>query len=387
MFEELRSDLLLLGPQDRIFLGLVAGSIALVLLAIALAGAVLVLHWRESRRAAAWAMTERRLEPVILQALSGDAPPEEVWAAVRPGEEYASVRYLLDRFARNLKGAELDRVREIALPMLGPIARDARDREPQVRARAIQMLATLGLERYEALIAESLADPSPAVVLVSMQALARRGDALHAPAILASLDRVRVWSPGFLSRILAWMGPEAVPHLAERYRDPGAAPEVRAICADALRQIGVPVVADVAAQVLGEMVELIAPPVDEGSDELTQPGRLTSGEVTAVGEEREIVLHSLRLLGDWGHSAHLPLLRRFARSPDPVVRSLGIAALGRIGGTADVPTLSAAIEDPSRWVAMHAAVGLRDLGALAALGQVADGPSERANLAKEVLLG
>jgi HEAT repeat protein len=69
------------------------------------------------------------------------------------------------------------------------------------------------------------------------------------------------------------------------------------------------------------------------------------------------------------------------------VRAYAITALGELGDDTDVPALVAAIDDPSRVVALRAGQALRSLGAREELERLLESRrgTDRGNLAGELL--
>jgi HEAT repeat protein len=201
------------------------------------------------------------------------------------------------------------------------------------------------------------------VGIVAARALAKRGGVRHARVILEHLDRFDLWSPAYLSEMLAAMGTGAHPELARICLDEDIPPRRRAVAADALRQIGLPEAADVAHELLA------------------RAGALDDAD------ERELVLACLRILAEVGRAEHRDAVRTLAAHPHAVVRALAATALGELGEPRDVALLVAAVDDPSRWVAIHAARALRSMSAMAELKARALGGDDRAELAREVLVG
>lgn len=360
--------------QDQLFLVLVVGITVLVLAALGFAVFTLVLRYRNNQRARRWSRLEERWESVLLDVLAGDEPPEALWDRVREGDRPFFVDFLL-RYARHLKGDELETVRTLAGPYLDLPAEEARDPNPGRRAWAVQTLATLGPRTHREALVDALDDPSPVVAMVAARSLAEEGGVSAARQILDRLHRYVLWSRSFLAEMLSSLGPEVTPDLMAVYGDPTARPGVRAICGEALMQTGLPEGANLAVQVL-ENVDLDA--VAEETDE--------TEEVTQFGDVRELVITSLRLLEELGRPEHLHLVRELTGSPDPVLRSLAISVLGKAGDPgADGPRARAALKDSSPWVALHAAQALRELGETEELERLAHSDSARADLAREVL--
>jgi HEAT repeat protein len=93
----------------------------------------------------------------------------------------------------------------------------------------------------------------------------------------------------------------------------------------------------------------------------------------------------LRLLEEFGHDRHRDALTPFFRCPDFAVRAHSLKALRTVGDTRDLAVFTGALDDESPWVVLEAARGLRALGALEPLQELADAGGARASLAREVL--
>ena len=80
------------------------------------------------------------------------------------------------------------------------------------------------------------------------------------------------------------------------------------------------------------------------------------------------------------------MIRPFAYAEAPHVRAAALRALGALGGAeGDLALLRRGLDDPSPWVAIHAARGLRESGCEEELEVLARSGSPRAPVAGEVL--
>lgn len=395
--------------EDQVFLFLISGIAVLLLAGLGFAVLTVVLRYRNEQTAQRWRRLEESWEPHVLDILAGDAPAEVLWNRVGDADRTYFVDFLL-RYARRLRGAELETIRGLARPFLDPVVELARDGGMDQRAWAVQTLAALGLPDRQKVLVEALDDPAPAVAMVAARSLAEErgaggigaggigagdggageggageggagasGGDVEAEVvvrkILGRLHRFDLWSHGYLADMLASFGSRVGPELEAVYLDETADPVSRAVCCQALAEIGEPRSADLAARVLEEHdLEAVAAEATRG------------GEVTRFGEERELVISSLRLLEELGRPDHLTVVRKLLDSRDPVLRSLAVAVVGRVGEPEeDGPAVRSALEDPSPWVALHAARALRELGFTEELERLAETDSERADLAREVL--
>jgi HEAT repeat protein len=220
------------GTADGVMRFLLAAT-ALLMLAItamvALAFALRVRYTREVARA--HALTER-WRPSILATIA-DPTDEHVEVHVAPGEEL----YFLDQvwaFARRVRGAEREALLRIARPHLWALIERTGHADEDVRARAIQALAVLGMPEHAGTILGALDDPSAHVSITAARGLARRDQAQYAPDVLARLDRFHLWSQRYLSAMLAGMGPSAARYLRWILADESKSEWSRTVCASAL---------------------------------------------------------------------------------------------------------------------------------------------------------
>jgi len=334
---------------------LILGNAVFLLGTVSLALTALILRIRNDRKAGHWQRLEELWETKTLEVVTETRPPEAVWAVVAPKEELHFVNFLL-RFARRLTGTERKRVDDLAAPYLDRLLPQLKGRQPERRARAIQTLATLGQRRYHAQIERSLADPSPLVSMVAARSLARRESPDFAVSILGHLHRFGHWRPSFLASMLASVGPAVAPALRKALADPAFDPKVRAVAADALRELNDYAAGDVAAAAL------------------------------TTTTDKELLIAALGLLAQVGRAEHLPAVRRHLTAPEAIVRARVASVLGRIGSAEDIKRLEDTFNDPSPWVALRAAEALHERRdpALAALA-ASDHP--RAPLARQMLKG
>ena len=191
--------------------------------------------------------------------------------------------------------------------------------------------------------------------MLAVRALVRIKDAPHADVIVDRLERFLRWSPRYLSSVLAGMGLAVAPVLRRTLVDPGRSEAVREIAADTLRKLKDREGAEAAVQAI------------EGFP------------------ARDLLGAALRFLRVVATPNHLSLIRRLAGSPDDVVRGHALRILAGIGGPDDGARLRSGLEDPSPWVATHAAWGLLESGRSGELREVSHSNHPRADLARQVL--
>lgn len=351
----------LLAFLDRLPIRETAFAVLIILVAlmaalsVAFALNVLILRVRNERTARRWKRLEGLWEEPLLEALTDPDTLPALQDLVEDRYRRQFVDFVLRR-ARRVRGRDREILEGAAQPYLGLFEPEVESGQIELRTRAVQVLGTLGLPRYEDAVLKALDDPSPLVAMVAARSLARTGTPGYAAPILERLSRFRDWNRNFLASMLASLGAGAVPSLQEAAKDPRRAPWVRAVVVDALRHLSEAESADVAAGIV------------------------------ASENDRELLAAALRLLAEVGRPEHVEVIRTRTSSTDFVVRAHALSALGILGGTAEVPVLAPAVEDPSPWVAIHAARGLHAAGADETLESMARSEHPRATLARQVLL-
>lgn len=326
----------------------------LFLLSAGFAVYTIFLRVSNDRRAARWKRLEASWEPAVLDVLGGTGSMPDLLARIPPEETLLFLDYLL-RLATRVRGKDHDTLAELARPLLGALDRRTREGDLTQRARAVRTLGALGMRDHAPAIIAALTDPAPLVAMVAARALAKPENAQYMVHVLAHLDRFEQWSRSFLCAMLVAVGPEAAAAIRGTLSDRSRPARIRAIAADALRQLRDPAAADTAVEVL-------------------------AGE-----SDRNLVTACLRLLGSIGVPSSRAAVLVHCTSPDDVVRGAALSALARVGNEADFPTLRTGMEDVSPWVAIQAARGLRDGGDRAWLQGLADAKHPRSALALQVL--
>jgi hypothetical protein len=340
--------------HETVFAVLVASVGLLALLSLAFAANVLILRMVNDRTARRWARLEKEWEEPVLRVLDDPDSASDLWDRVEERDQLRFVDFLL-RWSRRVRGGEEETFQRVALPFLEPFTRALSASRVEERTRAVETLGTLGLPRYETDVLAALDDESPLVAMVAARSLAKARLARHAPPILRHLHRFPDWNRNFLASMLAAMGPAAAPALRTTASDPATPPWVGAVAIEALRHLSDPEAADVAAAIV------------------------------ARTDDREFLAAALRLLTEVGRPEHLDVVRARTTSSDFVIRAHALSALGMLGGRDDVSILQNAVEDPSPWVAIHAARGLQAAGAVEPLRALARSSHPRATLARQIL--
>lgn len=327
----------------------------LVFFSFLFALSAVLLRLANIRKAARWARLETAWESLLLDVLAGAKTPEALLERVAGGDQLFFVDFLL-RYARRLQGEERKILSSLARPFLPRVATHLKRGDPEHRACAILTLSALGLPDYSKEVLSALDDPSPLVAMVAARAMARREHPQYAGAVIEHVPRFENWSTHYLASMLAGVGP------------PVAAP-LRLILLDASRPL---VGRVVAAEALRKLHDL------EAAE--------TAVKVLETETDHDMVAATLRLLCMVGRPEHVGAIRAKCESTDSVIRIHAIDALGHLGTAEDVTRLKQALDDPSPWVAAHAAWGLNKLGSARLLQDIAASDHPRANLARQVLL-
>jgi HEAT repeat protein len=342
------------GALDQLFLVVVFCT--LLLLALTLFFAIYTIHLRlaHMRKAQRWKRLEQIWEPALKKVLAGERSPFVAWKRVRPRDRRYFVDFLL-RYADGLPGEDQQILVKTAGGFLIYVADHMKKVDPERYARSIHTLGLLGLETFSAAIIAALDDPSPLVNMVAARALLRNGRLDYVEAVLRRAKRFKDWSSGFLASMLVAAGPEAVPLLRQIFLDVARPTWLRASVADALVEQNDAAAADIAARVL------------------------------QTETDRELVTAALRLLKRTGRPEHSAILRELCNSPDFVIRAHAVSALASLGNARDIQQLWRFFEDPSSWVAIHAAWALKERGGEEVLRELVACHHPRAKLALQVL--
>ncbi len=339
---------------DFVFRLTVGAALVLMVLAMLFAVGAAALRWKNERTSRRLSELEAEWEPALLQALADPKQTDRLHELVRPSDRLPFVRFVL-RYVGRVRGDQRGLLRSLVQPYLPDVETDARSGSIEERALAIQTMGTLGLPQYASAVLEGLDDSSPLVAMVAARALARKDRAGFAVPVLDRLHRFSSWSRGYLSAMLAQIGPEAAPHLRTTLESRGQPDWVRVVAADALRRLNDFEAADSAASVLH----------DAG--------------------DRDLNAACLRLLARTGDTRHVETARVMAQSSDPIVKSAAIQAVGQLGGPGDTELLFKGLGHASPWVALQSARAIgRALGS-ERLRSLADSTHPRAGLARQVL--
>jgi HEAT repeat protein len=299
--------------------------------------------WLRARNALtrrSWEDREARWTTLTLEAIAGERSADELTGRVGPRERRAFLEFLM-RYARRLKGREHDRMRELAGPFLPTVLVLLRSRDPLRRALAVQTLGALGTLEHDDALLRALEDSSPLVSMLAARALAARGGVNHTEPILENIDRFETWGTEYVTSLLVSLGPPASPFLRRVLGDSGRSARVRAVAADALRELH-----DLeAAQTAFEVLNADPPP--------------------------DLAAPLLRLLTVLGHPGQLDGIRRTLNHPHFAVRAEAYSAYGALCGEDGAAALEEGLWDRSPWVALHAARAMRDRAWVEPLGRLA----------------
>lgn len=333
-------------------------AIGVLMALVLLVSVVLIyLHTRNERAAARHARLEAEWEPALMEALVAGPDGFPLDHLVQPADRLQFVWFLV-RYARRLRGEERGNLQQLAAPFLPEVARRARHRSPEVRARAVQTLVTLGMPVYADNVLGALDDPSPLVAMVAARGLAREEHAVHAPAVLARIDRFSRWHGRFLSAMLGSIGQAAAPALRQTMADSTVSPHGRAVAGQALAQLSDLQAADLAAEIL------------------------------RTEHDETLLTAALAILADVGQPSHLPDVRILLHPDRPAwVRAQALETIACLGSAGEVPLLVSALDDASPWVGLKAAHGLATLGAVDELSRLEQRDDRTGTLAREVLSG
>ncbi len=345
----------LLSPGEAFLLLVVlTGGVFLVISATM---ATWTLVFRSRKLALARALQDRtgRWQYELQEVLYGDKAPESLSGTVDDDNRVEFLNFLLE-YVRRLEGEEQDIIRRLAEPHLDKITEYLDHPVEARRARAVQTLGELGLPTFAEHVIAALDDSSPDVAMVAASTLSAADDGGYADPVLAHLDRFAHWRLDFLAAMLASMGPEAAPSLRWALADAEVTPNTRAVAADALALLGDAPAADLAHEVLVHT------------------------------EKVELRAAALRLLAAVGRGEHVDAVREAVVDDALPVRLHAVRALGGIGAEEDRDLLEdAAMSDPSPWVAIAAARGLKEAGGAAALERLAGSRHPRAALGLQVI--
>ena len=340
---------------DHILLAIVTATGVLLWVTMLFSLSTIYLRFKNSSKLAARKAREAVWEPVLHDILSGGQPPSALWEHVPDEDELIFLDYLL-RYAERFRGEARELIQQVAEPHLSHLTDRFQEGDATQRARAIRTVSVLGGASAYPVLLKALQDPSPLVAINGALGLARTGHREHAEAMIKSLGRFESWSHGFLVAMMYSMGSEAIEPLRSALADVSASKKVRAVAADTLRQLN----------------DMHAVPI--------------AVEALRAEGDRELVSACLRFIGKFGRAEHLPWVYASCQATDFVVRAHAVRALGRMARLAAVPRLQQALDDPSTWVAIHAAWGLKEAGAMDQLKALALSSHPRSALARQLLV-
>ncbi|MDP8206950.1 MAG: HEAT repeat domain-containing protein [Candidatus Electryonea clarkiae] len=339
---------------DRVLLLLT--SIIAILLGISLTYSLyaIYLRVRNNQKLKHRNMLEENWQHLVLQFMSADISHFDVIKNVHAKDQLIFVDYLM-RWAVRLYGEEQRYLISLSSSFLSRIALKARHKDPEKRARAIKTLSILGFNKYVKVILAALDDPSDLVVSIAAHELTRKDRQEYILPVLDKLHRLEAWNPNYMAARLAELGPDAAPALRKKFIDRNAPLSVRTISAEALRLQKDSLSAEIASKVLAEE------------------------------KDRDLLANAIRIIREVGTDKHLPQIRRMCNHPDDVVKAQAFNAIGNLGDSNDIETISQALSHDSSWVVLHAARSLVKVGGISLLQEFAAKNVPQAEIAQEVI--
>lgn len=339
---------------DSGFTLLLGANLLLLIVVLVFMGAAGVLRLRNTRTEKRWDRLQGKWDAPIAEVLAGTRPAADLARSVGRGERLEFLDFLT-RYARRIELPEREVIAELAHAHLPLVEARLAARSPEQRARAVWMIGLLDLPGRKEDVRKALDDESVMVAFVAARALVEGGDLEDAEAVLARLPRFRSWRTKYIASLLAAVGPAFAPSLRRIADDPDNLPESRMAALEALR-------------LLHDF----------------EAGR-SAVRILERETNRDLRAGALRLIGQLADPRHLPMIRRVAKADDPMLRAQAIAALGQLGDSSDIPQLRQAVDDPSSWTVLHAATGLRNLGAVDLLHDLAISSHPRTIFARQAL--
>ena len=333
---------------------LILTVVFIFVITLMIAMAVVLLRIKNNWNARRFRRLEESWEGRIMDLLAGEDPDLIEPIDVKKRDVQFFVQYLF-RFASRLRGQELQLIKGLANPYLPQVAKGLTRGYPELRARNVNILATLGFPEYIQPIIQSLEDGAPIVKMAAARILADANHPEHIDLILPHLSSFDEWSMNFLASMLSEMGAEVAPKLRAELLSSKSSLRVRVASAEALRRIGDLAAADAAVEVL-----------------LTEP-------------DHELSSACLKILRDLGTPRHRHMLEDLVDSESEIVRLHALAALGSIGSSNDAQILEDALSDGSSWVVLQAARAMKKVLSEAQLIQLAASGDEGALVAQQVL--
>ena len=333
---------------------LILTVVFLFVLTIIIAVGVLLLRLKNNLLSRRYSRLEKSWEGQLMEILSSEESEIFPDMVIKRRDRDFYVQYLY-RFASRLRGQELQLIKDLAAPHLPMIASKLQSGYPELRARNINMLATLGFPEFIDPIIHALQEDAPIVKMAAARILAHADYPEHIDLILPELSHFDEWSMNFLSSMLAEMGPSIAPRLRIELLNREASVRVRIASAEALRQIGDLAAPDAAARVL------------------------------ETGDDPELSATCLKILRDMGTPRHRPLLLDLVGSPEEIIRIHALSALGSIGLESDASIMLKGLDDPSSWVALQAARALHQIKSTKLLEELAASDHFRAAIAQQIL--
>lgn len=293
----------------------------------------------------------------VWRYLFGKAPSSTVWALVPEDDVLEFVAYLFP-LVRRVDGEARQRLAGLVRPFLDPVRSELARRSPGRRAMAAEALGYFGEPEDLDRLLTALDDRSPLVAMVAARALTEwHGGWENARTILDSLERFQDWDTTFLATLVAELGPRAVPEFRRKFTSPAAPPGIRRVAAVALKILNDPGSADDAAEVLN------------------------------TSTDRDLRAASMRMLGQVGNDRHVDSVEPYLDSKDFVLRVAAVDAFSRLSSRDELKRLARMVrEDPSQWVAIHAARGLRDAGEVQILEELAISNHPRRTVALQAIM-
>lgn len=334
---------------------LIAGILVILFVAVMFAALAIAIRILKSRREAREERMKRLWLRPVLDAIM-DSRTEPFRHSVRRRDRLLFAEFL-GRLALCLTDTERPALHGIAKPYVVELKRLLRDRDAEFRALGIQLLGLLGPNEFRRYILWALEDRTPVVALTAIRALALTNRTSDVRRIIDELHRFDGWGHTLVTSILVSCGSKAIAPLRETFADPARPAWIRVAACDALRLLDDYAAAEVASRVI-----------------LSRPGR-------------DVSASALRLIQRLGMPGQSSLLWKMAADHDPVVRLHAVSGLAAVGGEEAADMLAISLNDPSNWVAIRAARGLKALRRYDILAAAVAMNHPRAALARQFLHG